>query len=349
MPTSLNTPRTSQPSRIEVVAPARLHLGFFDLNGSLGHRFGSLGVTLEGLTTRVLAAPCDTVYASGPQSERAAAFASQAMSKLGLEGGAEIRIEQALPEHIGLGSGTQLALAVGSAVAHLHGMRWPARLVAQALGRGRRSGIGIGAFEQGGFLVDGGHNADADVPPYVISRLVFPKDWRWILVFDAQQHGLSGAVEKQAFADLPRFPEDAAARLCRLVLMQLLPALTEADITRFGQAVTELQDCVGDHFAAAQGGRYASPHVAQGLQYLRRAGAAAVGQTSWGPTGFALAASATQADFLVQGARAAMRGAPVRFLVYAGRNRGADIAAQVPVPGMHAHRARHMADMHALT
>lgn len=347
MPTSLSTPRTTQPHQIEVVAPARLHLGFFDLNGSLGHRFGSLGVTLEGLATHVRAAPCDNVRASGQQAERAAAFAKRSIAALRLEGGVDIHIAQALPEHIGLGSGTQLALAVGSAVAHLHGLRWPARAVAQTLGRGRRSGIGIGAFEQGGFLVDGGHDDDTDVPPHVISRLAFPKDWRWILVFDTRQRGLSGAAEKNAFANLPRFPEEAAARLCRLVLMQMLPALSEAHIARFGQAVTELQDCVGDHFALAQGGRYASQHVEQALQHLRRAGAAAIGQTSWGPTGFALAASTAEADFFVQGARAAMHDAPVRFLVCAGRNRGAEIDARMPTT--HTDRTPRMADMHALT
>jgi predicted sugar kinase len=32
------------PNKITVIAPARLHMGFIDLSGSLGRHFGSIGV-----------------------------------------------------------------------------------------------------------------------------------------------------------------------------------------------------------------------------------------------------------------------------------------------------------------
>ncbi len=328
------------PRWVEVQAHARLHLGFFDLHGGLGRRFGSLGVALDGLSTRVLARPADATGASGPRAGRAAAFARQALAHLDLslgrsEGtrrGVAIELSQALPEHAGLGSGTQLALAVGSAVARLQGLRWSGPSMAAVLDRGRRSGIGLGTFEQGGFVVDGGHAEGDARPPSVIARLPFPPDWRWVLVFDDHHQGLSGPAEHQAFARLPCFPEDQAARLCRLVLMQLLPALAEADIAGFGQAVTTLQDSVGDHFAPAQGGRYASSRVARVLQLFRRAGAAAVGQTSWGPTGFALAEGVTQARALVDAACASRLEPGLRLQICAARNRGADIVAHTNRP-----------------
>ncbi len=357
---TLKPQREPLPSWVEVQAYARLHLGFFDLHGGLGRRFGSLGVALddEGLSTRVLARRADVVSASGPCAERAAGFAQLALEHLrcalddhadgiagchadghahdkpgradagagGLPHGVAIEVCHALPEHAGLGSGTQLALAVGSAVARLQGLRWPVQDMAAVLDRGRRSGIGLGTFEQGGFVVDGGH-ADADSrPPSVVARLPFPQDWRWVLVFDDRHQGLSGPAERQAFARLPSFPEDQAAQLCRLVLMQLLPALAEGDILRFGQAVTALQDRVGDHFAPAQGGRYASARVARALQVFRDLGAAAVGQTSWGPTGFALAADLSRARDLVDAASSRVEPG-LRFLIGAARNCGADIIA----------------------
>ena len=337
---SLEFLREPLSQRVEVQAHARLHLGFFDLHGGLGRRFGSLGVALDGLSTRVLARPADETSASGPRAERAAAYARLALAHLeqslgrreGARHGVAIELSQALPEHAGLGSGTQLALAVGSAVARLQGLRWPGRSMAAVLDRGRRSGIGLGTFEQGGFVVDGGH-AEADSrPPSVIARLPFPQDWRWVLVFDDHHQGLSGPAERQAFARLPCFPEDQAAQLCRLVLMQLLPALAEGDIDGFGRAVTTLQDCVGDHFAAAQGGRYASTRVARVLQVFRRAGAAAVGQTSWGPTGFALAEGVTQARALVDAACASRLEPGLRLQICAARNRGADIVAHTIRP-----------------
>ncbi|MDE2120020.1 MAG: GHMP kinase [Betaproteobacteria bacterium] len=291
-------------SAVRVSAPARLHLGFFDLHGGLGRSFGSLGTAVDGLSTVVSARRADEFVVHGEQAARALSVARALLQSAGVDEGVELRIEQALPEHVGLGSGTQLALAVGTALARLFGLALDTRALAAVLDRGRRSGIGIGAFDHGGFLVDGGRQPEGDAPPPLIAQLPVPSAWRWILLFDPAHRGLSGAPEARAFAALARFPERQAERLCRLVLMQLLPALAEADIDGFGAALTDLQDCVGDHFAPAQSGRYASATVGRALDLLRRAGACAVGQTSWGPTGFALASTAQHAQRLLAECRA---------------------------------------------
>jgi beta-RFAP synthase len=328
MPVPIELPTSGLPPRVVVEAPARLHLGFFDLNGGLGRCFGSLGVALDGLATRVSASAADVFGASGAQAARAEGFARRMAAHLRSDSGLRVVVEQALPEHVGLGSGTQLALAVGRAAAQLQGRALPAREVASVLDRGARSGIGVAAFEQGGFVVDGGRSPQRDAVPPLLARLAVPASWRWILVFDDAGRGLSGAAEVQAFRRLPPFPEDAAARLCRVVLMQILPALAEADIARFGAGLTRLQDCVGDHFAPAQGGRYASARVAVALRVLQQAGAAAIGQTSWGPTGFALAPGPEQALALVDGVRRELGEVPLRFQIHATRNRGADVIVQ---------------------
>lgn len=333
MPPPFESPPACLPSRVTVEAPARLHLGFIDLNGSLGRCFGSLGVAIDGLATRVCATVDPGIGASGPQADLAEAHARRMMARLQVQGGVHLAVEQALPEHVGLGSGTQLALAVGCAVARLHGRSVSAREIAMTLDRGARSGIGVAAFEQGGFVLDGGRDPHRDAVPPLLSRIGFPAAWRWILVFDDNHRGgLSGAAERQAFGSLPPFPELEAARLSRIVLMQMLPALAEADIERFGHGLTVLQESVGDHFAPAQGGRYASRDVAAALHRLQHAGAAAVGQTSWGPTGFALADSPAQALLLVERARAGAAGDRLRFQIHAARNRGADVAVRVGGP-----------------
>lgn len=319
---------------VTVHAPARLHMGFLDLNGGLGRRFGSLGLALDDLAARVTVSPAEGVYAEGPQAERAADYGRRALAALnvrsgGIDSGAHIRVEQAIPDHAGLGSGTQLALAVGTALARLYDIDWPAREIARALGRGGRSGIGLGLFGQGGFLVDGGRRGDQDEPPTAIVRMEFPAVWRLLLVFDHGFKGLHGAEEKQAFADLPRFSEERAGQLCRLALMGALPALAERDIQAFGAAIGGIQDLVGDHFAPAQGGRYASPRVSHALAWLRERGAAGIGQSSWGPTGFALADSEVAAHGMARAARAELADAGLEFMVCAARNRGADITGEM--------------------
>lgn len=312
---------------VTVRAPARLHMGFLDLNGSLGRRFGSLGLALEGLAVQVHVQPAESISAQGPQAARAADYARRALNVLGITQGARVAVEQAIPDHAGLGSGTQLALAVGTALARMHGIEWSPSEIAQSLGRGGRSGIGLGLFDHGGFLVDGGRGGQ-DAPPTVIAHMDFPSDWRFVLVFDGAFQGLHGEQEKQAFAALPHFPEERAGHLCRLALMGALPALVERDIEGFGAALSAIQEVIGDHFAPAQGGRFASPRVTRALAWLHEHGAAGIGQSSWGPTGFALANSELSAHGLARGARQTFAGENLEFMVCAARNRGAEISVE---------------------
>ena len=315
------------PRRVSVAAPARLHMGFVDLHGGMGRRYGSLGLAVERPCTRVHLSPAARVTARGPDAERAARYGAALAAHFGLPSGARIDVEDAIPPHAGLGSGTQLALAVGAGMAKLHDLRAGTREIASALDRGQRSGLGAGLFEQGGFVVDGGSAGD-DAPPPVITRLPFPPGWRVLLVFDRAREGVHGDAESEAFAALPRFPEADAAELCRLVLMRVLPGLVEADLDAFGPAIGRIQARVGDHFAGVQGGRFASPGVARVLDWLCARGIEGVGQSSWGPTGFALFPSEETASRLVAQARRRFADEfALDFVVTRGRNEGARIGS----------------------
>jgi len=310
---------------VAVRAPARLHLGFLDLNGSRGRRFGSVGLALDAPHVRLSVERASSFAVSGPQAQRVERFAHALFQSHGLPEGCRITIHEAIPQHAGLGSGTQLAIAVGVALGRLHGLRLDARGVAALYDRGRRSGIGVGAFEQGGFLVDGGKGA-SDQPPRVVSRIEFPADWRLLLVFDRSVQGLHGEAEVAAFRALPPFPESTSAHLCRLMLMQGLPALLEGELDAFGRAIGELQRVIGDYFAPAQGARFASERVAEVLEWLQSQGLTGVGQSSWGPTGFAIVGSESRALELARAAQARWGGAgPLRLMVCSARNHGSEV------------------------
>lgn len=323
--------RLTKVSSVEVSVPARLHLGFLDLEGGLGRRFGSIGLAIDGIETRLIAEPSAAITATGPSSDRAAAFGRRIAAALGVPG-AKLTVAEAIPEHAGLGSGTQMGLAVGTAIARVYGSDARARAIAMMLGRGERSGIGIGAFEQGGMLVDGGRRIEADGEPApIVSRLEFPSAWRVFLIFDTASEGLHGEAETDAFRKLPTFPAQTAAHLCRLVLMSALPALAEADLPRFSAAVAEIQRTVGDHFAPVQGGRYASPKVAEVLAWLSDRGIVGLGQSSWGPTGFAFLGEAAAAEAVLALARGKWAGDDrLRFMICRGRNEGGRVVAGYP-------------------
>jgi len=313
---------------IHIKAPGRLHLGFIDMHGGLGRSFGSLGLCLEEIYTHISAKTSGDVIIHGPSSHRASVYAGRILQHLNISKGAEINIHEAIPEHAGLGSGTQLSLAVGSAISRLYGKTISLQEIAKLMGRGARSGIGIGAFLSGGFLVDGGRGSDTDVPP-VICRLHFPDSWRILLIFDSGRQGMHGSSETRAFRELPPMSEDRSAQMCRLTLMQLLPALAEGNCKLFGSAISEIQCHVGDHFAAAQGGRYYSPRVAEVLPWLSEQGATGIGQSSWGPTGFALFPNETKAYQALKKAREEWQyESSLSFKVCRARNQKAEISAE---------------------
>jgi beta-RFAP synthase len=188
--------------------------------------------------------------------------------------------------------------------------------------------VGIGLFDRGGVVVDGGRGANTRIAP-IISRLPFPEHWRVLVVLDPARQGAHGPDEAAAFARLPPLPDEDAAHLCRLVVMKALPALAEHDVVMFGAAIREMQQHLGAYFAPAQAGRrFTSPDVAECLEMLDQTGACGIGQSSWGPTGFAFAASPEEADRLARTARrhVSLKGLDIR--VCAGLNRGADITAR---------------------
>ncbi len=314
-------------AQVSVAATARLHLGFLDMNGGLGRKFGGLGLSLDAPATRLtlVRAPANSV--SGIESDRAAQLLQKAQEALAPGSAHALAIEEAIPAHSGYGSGTQLALAVAAALRRLEDLPHDPAADAAIMSRGARSGLGAGLFAAGGVVVDGGRGSQTQTPP-VIARADFPQEWRVLLVSDPGAIGLHGADEREAFIALPPSSAVESGELCRLVLMQALPALAEADLAAFGAAVTRIQEIVGDHFAPRQGGRrFTSAKVEAAVGRLLREGATGGGQTSWGPTGFAFAESEAAARAIVARLEADARAQALEISIHKGLNRGAKIDA----------------------
>lgn len=239
--------------------------------------------------------------------------------------GAHIHVKQSSFEHVGLGFGTQASLAVASALLRIARMSEPSpnesstdlspialtsalspneltsdpspiarttdfsiEKLAAIAGRGRRSGIGVHGFVHGGLIVDGGRKNDdsAGIPP-LVARIAFPADWSVLIVIPQTPVGLHGESEIDAFRRLPPPSDRTIDRLCRLVLLELAPAVAEADFNAFAAALSELERTVGESFAAVQGGVRAHPISDQIARSLENEPVAAFGQSSWGPTLYA--------------------------------------------------------------
>lgn len=310
--------------QVTVETSARLHFGFLDPSGRGTRPFGSFGLAIDRPSTRLtLSRAAGEMRVTGADCARAEPYLRAIAASLGRGTAYHLHLDEVIPAHAGLGSGTQLALAVGSAMAALEGLPLDLRAIATKLARGARSGIGIGTFGQGGAVLDGGPGK-GDLPP-VISRLDFPEEWRAILLFDTEAAGIHGESEIEAFSLLPNFPEVETAELCRRVLLVALPAIAERDFKTFCDQVGYLQARMGAYFGPLQGGAFVSKGVADAIEWLARQGLTGVGQSSWGPTGFAFVPSEAEGMRLVDGARRRAGQSSLRFELAHPRNRPAVI------------------------
>ncbi|MCX8506328.1 MAG: GHMP kinase [Alphaproteobacteria bacterium] len=294
----------SRPS-VHISTSARLHFGFMDLQGGLGRRFGSIGLAIDGIETSFALSLSTDFAVQGAASREDHDRSLAHLRRLSRDYGfppATMMWQQAIPSHAGLGSGTQLAMAIAESYAVLAGRNLAPSQLAE---RGARSGIGLAVYHQGGLVVDGGQkycadkiHANYETPP-VLARLDFPEDWRFVLILDETGKGLHNDAERAAFAALPPMSAATSGELCRQVLMQLLPGVIEHDFAAVSQAIGAIQRINGDYFAPAQGGRYAHPVIGRILAQIAKEGDTGghrgIGQSSWGPTGFVLAPTAAAA------------------------------------------------------
>lgn len=276
-------------SEVVVSAPARLHLGMLDPAGLGRRRFGGFGVAIESPRVVVAvrwaadesAAGASGVTASGPQAERAAAFAQSVRVELGISGALALEVREAIPAHAGLGSGTKLGLAVARGIFALVGRPAGPEQLTRASGRAARSSVGAWTFAAPGLVVEAGVTGDGDLSP-LLMRVPMPASWRCVLVRPAGSEGLSGDAEERFFDEL-RLSPAAEPPVARLLLTSLLPGLQNGEIEEFGLALSEIQRQIGAIFAERQGGVF-HPSAAPLIEALGSLGVGAVGQSSWGPT-----------------------------------------------------------------
>jgi beta-ribofuranosylaminobenzene 5'-phosphate synthase len=291
---------------IYVEGPARLHFGVLDLGGRLGRHFGGLGAAVPCPSLLLEAALAATLTGKGPDADRAVEFARRFLAFHGLPEGGRLVVHKAIPSHAGLGSGTQLGLAVARALAELHGLPTDVVELARAVARGKRSAIGTWTFALGGFIVEGGRKIGTQEIAPLLARFELPSAWRCVVAVPHGPRGLSGEAETSAFEHLPNPADHEIQRVSHIVLMQLLPALVEADLASFGDALSTVQRITGAWFAKQQGGIFAPGPTERLVADMATWGAAGVGQSSWGPAVYGLVESDEAARDLARRVRKAL-------------------------------------------
>ncbi len=279
--------------KVYVKTPARLHLGLIDMNSELSRVFGGLGIGINYPNVIVEASQSNKIKIIGERKELSEKYVKRFLEKYEVQNNFCLEVKSVIPEHSGLGSGTQLALAIAKALAKLSNIEASIQELSLTMGRGKRTGVGTAIFDQGGFVVDGGKTIDnttgkiGKLSPLIFSRSV-PEDWRFVVVIPDVKKGLANIKELVAFQEVPIMRSEDVGIICRLILMKLLPSLIEDNIKNFGEALTKIQITVGKSFSSVQGGIFSSTIVEEGIEYLIKLGAYGAGQSSWGPTFYGL-------------------------------------------------------------
>lgn len=282
---------------VRVTAGGRLHFGF--LNLSLVHErlYGGIGVAIDGPSVTFEVEPAEGIVVD-PMDDVVEGYATIAVEELGVPGAA-LQVRSTLPGHVGLGSGTQTALAVLAGIAAAYDESIEVSELAPSLGRGGRSGVGIATFEGGGFVIDAGHPTgqftnerppagEWRVPPPMI-HLPFPEDWRFVIAIPEVPAGRHGPEEDRSIRTIVAGASPTVAdRIAAICLRRLLPGLVEARIEAVGRALTEIGRLNGAWYAEEQGGVYRPPigDVIRELEHHRSI--AGAGQSSWGPLVYGL-------------------------------------------------------------
>jgi beta-ribofuranosylaminobenzene 5'-phosphate synthase len=326
-----------------IETPSRLHLTLIDLNGLHGRIDGGVGITIEKPGLHIEAEPInegiESIFSKSSQNVHGLVddykikiekSAVKVMNALNISGGFKFTIDSSFPPHSGLGSGTQLSLAVAKLVSLLNNYEINTSDLAKIVGRGGTSGIGVESFENGGFIIDGGHktieksgflpsSASNASPPPIIARYNFPDDWKIILTIPNVERGVSGAKEIDAFKNYCPIPLLEVEKLSHLLLMKLMPAVVEADLDSFGSAINSIQDL---GFKKVEN-KLQNSHIKRIMGELRSSGAAGVGMSSFGPTIYAV--TDTNENDIVNAAEDALKEVNGEIIRTRASNSGANI------------------------
>ncbi|MFX0073064.1 MAG: beta-ribofuranosylaminobenzene 5'-phosphate synthase family protein, partial [Candidatus Hermodarchaeota archaeon] len=165
-------------------------------------------------------------------------------------------LKQYYPSHVGLGSKTQLSLAIATAITKLKNLNVPISELTKLAGRGGTSGIGWRGFNSGGFILDGGHDFGkgkeketflpssasqfAD-PAMTMLKYSIPEHWRFVLAIPNVKKGAYGDEEISIFQNYAPIPKEEVNEVSHQILMKVIPGILKKDLECFGEGLKRIQ------------------------------------------------------------------------------------------------------------
>lgn len=231
-----------------ITARYRIHVNSIDLNGTSQRCCGGIGFAVQQPALRLKVEKSninEIVTSHGAEAEKYLALV-QSVEDFRVK----LRFEEmeAVRPHIGLGSLTQLKLSVLRAVRAVKGQSLDFGSIPPELRIGSTSGIGLGTFLYGGFILDGGYRVgrgvrmaingeEAGNRAPILARYELPSDWGVLLAIPKTLQSISGRQERDFFDSITPIPKDETREIAHRILLGVLPAILERDFGEFLQSV----------------------------------------------------------------------------------------------------------------
>ena len=330
--------------KCRITTPCRIHLSLIDENGYIGRVDGGIGLMLDRPNVIFEAsnnAEEFQIEAHKYYRESIEVIIEQASKVFKAYNinnkNYHFKLKRYFPSHVGLGSKTQLSLAIAVAITKLKDINDVSiEELTKLVNRGGTSGIGWRGFEKGGFIVDAGHEfgkgkeketflpssaSKTANPALTILRYQIPEHWRFVLVIPNVKKGAYGDEEVSIFQSHAPIPREEVNEVSHQILMKLVPGIIRKDLEGFGEGLKRIQNIGFKNIEIS----LQHEIVKDVLTFFEDYGVKAYGMSSFGPSVVGIVESDDEANDLLKAAQRRVNGVWGHIYLCKPNNDGAKI------------------------
>ena len=328
---------------LRITTPCRIHLSLIDENGYTGRVDGGIGLMLDR--------PNVVFEASNSAEEfkiEAHKYYRESIEVINIIASKVFKIfnisnknfhfylKRYYPSHVGLGSKTQLSLAIATAITMLKGLDSNTEDLTKLVERGGTSGIGWRGFESGGLILDGGHDfgkgkeketflpssaSSSANPALTIVRYDIPENWRFVVIIPNVKKGAYGDEEISIFQTHAPIPRNEVNEVSHQIIMKVIPGVIKNDLKCFGEGLKRIQNIGFKKIEVS----LQDDVVKDLLCFFEEYGLKAYGMSSFGPSVIGIVESDSEAEELLKTVQKTQRNGAGHIYICKPNNNGAKI------------------------
>ena len=284
---------------IKITCYCRINFGLIDLSEKPYRIDGSHGIytnlVLGEVEMKTIDTDCDIIDTNDSNIKRYKQVILNCKQYIGkYTESIYIKINNLIGVHKGVGSGTQLSMAIVECFNQTYDLNLSIDQKAFLALSGGTSSIGVYCFSNGGYLVDAGRLYPKeknivgpgeifcfDSLPPLVTRIEAPS-WYVCILIPQKLKEINGDDEKNLFDLFTPIPNNQVNEICMWILKGIIPSITTNNIYSFGFCIEKIMSLGFKKKEIDTRGTVISDRI----RVLKRLGLKGVGMSSFGPTVF---------------------------------------------------------------